>query len=94
MSIIAVLFGISGGSVAAPVGITAGVGVIFWAGLALFREVRRVNKADTLMDAYIARVEDDNKRLREERESLAKAVKIKDDQFETIIHRLEHPEEK
>jgi hypothetical protein len=85
------ILALSSTSIAVPVGATAGVGVIFWAGLALFREVRRVNKADTLMDAYINRVEADNKRLRDEREELTKIVKIKEDQFEEIIEHIEHP---
>lgn len=91
MNIIAVILGISSSSIAAPVGVTAGIGVIFWAGLALFREVRRVNKADTLMDAYIARVEEDNKRLREERSDLENKVKVKEHLFDELIDKLDHP---
>ena len=88
------ILAISSTSIATPVGVTAGIGVIFWAGLALFREVRRINKADHLMDSYITRVEEDNKRLRGEREALAKMVKKREDQFELIIERLERPDKK
>lgn len=84
-----VIFAATASSLAAPVGITAGVGVIFWAGLALFREVRRVNKADTLMDGYILRIEADNERLRKEKEDLEHRLSDKENRFNQIIKDLE-----